>query len=628
MTTGKRSLAVLLTTALALATPLFFSKTAFSQKVIHQHHYAKSGDTRISLTSPFAGRPTHGFQPVRVTIKNDTQRDRNWRLIFDYSGGLKYNSVFGIEVKAGQESSRDILVPVPWDRNYSSYLQQKVHIEADGLPARSNYNNDPVPLGWPNIIISEKLAARNLSLLSNHLKDEQQKGRKKTSPPSAAIPFASTCDNKLLPTDWRAYIGYDALMIAADEWSQLRPSMRKAILEWNRFGGILQIYTEVNERQLDYLALGFDRPPTLGNIIRVDRSYGSIELHGWNGQDIKLEQTYNTLKNADRRRTDFENSYSVHWGLQNDFGNKSFNPFLVVIILLFFSVLVGPVNLFSFAKPGQRHRLFLTTPLISIVASLLVVALILLKDGVGGHGRRMLVMDLESAADEKMACITQEQISRCGVLLDKQFQLADSTFMAPVKLEKSQWTHLGDFSDPNLFSFDGDQLGGDWFQSRSEQAQVIQRVRPTRSRIELTAAAQNNQPPRLFSSLEFSVEELYYVGDGGRVWKATQSPIPPGSEITLEASSRSALNDLWNPRTEALSSGYNRDNGDHSFRKLTRNLSLVSGYFYALSHDPKIGFIETLDSIRWTNSDALVFGSVLDRPSAPPSAADDNPVKQ
>lgn len=563
-----------------------------------------------------------------MTIKNDTQRDRNWRLRFDYSGGLKYNSVFGIEVKAGQESSQDILVPIPWGNSYSSYLQQKVDIEADGLPNRSNYDNELVPVDWPNIIISEKLAARNLTLLSNHLKDEQQKGKKKSGGPSTATAFASTCDNALLPTDWRAYIGYDALMIAADEWSQLRQSVRKAILEWNRFGGILQIYTEVGDQQLDYVALGFDRKPTLGNIIRIDHSYGSIELHGWDGQDIKLAQTYNTLKNADQRRTDFENSYSKHWGLQNDFGNKSFNPFLVVIILLFFSVLVGPVNLFSFAKPGQRHRLFFTTPLISIVASLLVIALILLKDGVGGYGRRMLVMDLESAADEKRAYITQEQISRSGVLLAKQFQLADSTFMAPVKLKKSQWTHLGDFSDANLLSFAGDQLGGDWFQSRSEQAQVIQNIRPTRSRIELIAAAQKNQPPRLFSSLEFSVEELFYVGEGGRVWKATQSPIPPGSEITLEASTRNALNELWNPHTEALSSGYNTKGADQSFRKLTRNLSLVSGYFYAVSHDPKIGFIETLDSIKWTDADALVFGSVADRPSSPPITDDDNPVKK
>lgn len=628
MTTGNRSLVTLLTTALALAAPLFFQKTACAQKVIYQHHYPKSGDTRISLTSPFAGRPSHGFQPVRVTIKNDTQKDRNWRLRFDYSGRLKYHSTFEIEVKAGQEGSQDILVPVPWDRNHSSYLQQKVHIEADGLPARSNYNNDQVPVDWPNIIISEKLAARNLTLLSNHLKEEKQKGRKGPTHSSTTYTFASSCDNQLLPSDWRAFIGYDALMIAADEWSQLRPSVRKAILEWNRFGGILQIYTEVGERQLDYLALGFDRTPTLGNVIRIDHSYGSIELHGWDGQEVKLAQTYNTLKNADRRRTDYEDAYSKHWGLQSDFGSKSFNPFLVVIILLFFSVLVGPVNLFSFAKPGQRHRLFFTTPLISIIASLLVVALILFKDGIGGRGRRMLVMDLESAAGEKRAYITQEQISRSGVLLGKRFQLADSTFMAPVKLKRSQWAHLGDFSDANLFSFAGDQLGGDWFQSRSEQAQVIQNVRPTRSRIELTTVAQKNQPPRLFSSLEFSVEELYYVGDGGRVWKATQSPIPPGSEITLAASSRNALNELWNPHTEALSSGYDKNKGDHSFRKRTRNLSLVSGYFYAVSHDPRIGYIETLDSIKWTNAKALVFGSVSDRPSAVPNNGDDNPVKK
>ena len=75
---------------------------------------------------------------------------------------------------------------------------------------------------------------------------------------------------------------------------------------------------------------------------------------------------------------------------------------LIILILIIFSIIVGPVNLFVFAKSGRRHRLFFTTPLISLIAALLVLTFILFEDGVGGQGRRMLVMDLESAANDAL----------------------------------------------------------------------------------------------------------------------------------------------------------------------------------------------------------------------------------
>ena len=625
MITGKRPLVRLLT--LTLGGVFFFSDIASAQKVLYQHKYPDSGDTRISLTSPFSKGPAHGFQSVRVVVKNDTSKDRVWRLHFDNSSILKSTSVFQIEVEAGREISQDILVPVPWHFQHSSYRQEKISIQASGLPNLSQFNSEQFRGDWPNIIISEKLAARNLTLLSNYLKEQKQKGAKKTSSSSSSIPFAGACENKLLPTDWRAYTGYDALMIAASEWTQLRPAARKAILEWNRFGGILQIYTEPADRQLNFLSLGFDRKPTLSNIIRSAHSYGTIELHGWNGRDILLAQTYNTLKDAAQRRTEFGDTYTRNWKLQKAFGSKRFNPLLVMLILTVFSVIVGPVNLFAFAKPGQRQRLFITTPLISIIASVTVMGLILFKDGVGGSGRRMLVMDLESAADEKRAYITQEQISRTGVLLGNRFQIQDSTFIAPVQLAESQWSHKIEYQNPSQFSFDNDRLSGDWFRSRSEQAQFIQSVRPTRSRIERTALASSNQAPRLFSSLEFSLDQLYYVGDGGRIWKATTSPIPPGSEVVLEASTQSDLSKWWISHTEALSSGYTKGSSDQSFRRHTRGMKSLPGHFFATSRDPKVGFIDTIDSVKWTDADALIFGPVVDRPSSTQSTADDNSAK-
>ncbi len=627
MITGKRPSATLLILTLIMGVFHFLAGHASAQKTIYQHNYPKSGDSRISLTSPFDKGPTHGFQPVRVQIKNGSSKDRTWQLQFQNSGELYYSSTFEIKVKAGQEINQDILVPIRWLGQHSRYRQASIQIRASGFADLSASDYEQLPNNWPNIIISEKLAARNLTLLSNYLKELNNKGKKSSSRSSSSnIPFASSCDNKLLPSDWRAYLGYDALMIAADEWTQIQPAVQQAILEWNRFGGILQIYTEVRDKQLDYRALGFDRKPVLGNIIRVPHSYGTIELHGWDGKKVKLAQTHNTLKNANQNRTSYEHAYSNGWKLQQIFGYKKSNPLLVMLILTIFSILVGPVNLFVFAKAGQRHRLFFTTPLISIIAGLLVLGFILFEDGIGGEGRRMLVMDLESAASEKRAYITQEQISRMGVMLNDRFRLQDASFIAPVQLPHSRWSPRIPHSKPLHFSFKQDQLKGDWFQSRREQAQVIQSLQPTRSRIEMISPTTPTQAPKLFSSLEFTVDELFYVGDGGRVWKAKIPPsssIPPGSEIILEPSTRSELGKWWNQLSEPLSAGRpNNKTSDHSFRRQTRGMSFRPGHFFSASHDPKIGFIETLDSVKWTNSDAMIFGPVIKRSSENQSSSD------
>src|SRR4051812_44766524 len=61
------------------------------------------------------------------------------------------------------------------------------------------------------------------------------------------------------------------------------------------------------------------------------------------------------------------------------------NGWLAVFLVLF-AMIVGPVNLFVFAPADKRHRLFVTTPIIALVAALGLGVTILMQDGTGGHG--------------------------------------------------------------------------------------------------------------------------------------------------------------------------------------------------------------------------------------------------
>jgi hypothetical protein len=121
-------------------------------------------------------------------------------------------------------------------------------------------------------------------------------------------------------------------------------------------------------------------------------------------------------------------------------GTRSFASWQVLVFLVIFGVLVGPVNLFVLAPAGKRHKLFITTPLLSIGASIVMVGLILIQDGTGGTGRRFIAINLQP--DEAAAYVTQEQISRTGVLFGTGFEMKQPVLIEPVALPDTPWVKL------------------------------------------------------------------------------------------------------------------------------------------------------------------------------------------
>jgi hypothetical protein len=203
--------------------------------------------------------------------------------------------------------------------------------------------------------------------------------------------------------------------------------------------------------------------------------------------------------------------------LQKAFGEKSFNYILFVLILLAFGILVGPVNLFVFAKSGRRHRLFVTTPLISIGTSLILIALIVFEDGFGGKGTRITLMEVRPDGNQNAAFIQQEQFSRSGVMTSPSFTVETPALVAQVPLAKSRWARFTSGYGSASGNYDlhptsgGLFANGDWFQSRSEQGQLVTAVLPTRGRIEAT-----NDPGTIVSTFDFPIEMLLYRDPSGQ----------------------------------------------------------------------------------------------------------------
>jgi hypothetical protein len=389
------------------------------------------------------------------------------------------------------------------------------------------------------------------------------------------------------------------------DWGNASPGARNAILRWNRLGGELVIYALSSSS--DFASLGI--APDAKGVRAAERSFGQVTVVPI-GTDLKLDPGPTVSRFFDSKsgantaklpslsqsiRDDFDSA----WPLQIGFGEQGYNYGLFILILVAFGIVVGPVNLFVFAKSGRRHRLFITTPVIALVTSALLVGLIILIDGFGGRGMRVVLMEVRPDDGENSAYIHQEQISRTGVLLGGGFEVTEPALVTPVPLESSQWARLtrnnsgGGMRYETLVRDGKLEVDGDWFQSRSEQGQMVRAIVPTRGRIE---ARNDAGPPSFLSTFDFPIETLYYHDGNGAVWRA--DGITPGKAFTCQEVNEA---DWKNFNAEALRSLSPRA---REFGTLDRRLQ----HFIAVT--TAAPGIETLKGIKWQSTRTYITGPV------------------
>ena len=498
---------------------MFFLQAASAQEVIFRQVADTKTDTHVEVTSLFSHPSLGGYLPVRVLVANNQPIPHKIFLDFkdatDYQDEISTSSSYSFSAPAGRTVSQDILVPLSAQNGTVSYQELEVNLNGSMGKASGSVSTVFSP-DQPAVLLSESLYTPNGSAL-----DTERNSRGSSSHRGSSNGFSSKFDPKRLPDDWRAFSGFDSIMLTESDWAATPPGSRNAILSWLRLGGQLVVYSQ-----------NPSKPSAIG--IPEDSSFGTVVMKSI-GADLRLDakETVNlTIPKSpvQTRLKSVTNDFNAKWPLQIEFGEKSFNYVVFIIILIAFGILVGPVNLFVFAKSGQRHRLFITTPLISIGTSLILIALIIFQDGFGGEGTRMVLMEVRPDENQNAAFIHQEQFSRTGVMTSPGFTVDVSALIVPVPLKQSRWARFTDDYDSrgtyDIQTADGKLFAsGDWFQSRSEQGQLVTAVVPTRGRIEASS-----ESGKLVSTFDFPIETLIFRNESGD-WFCAEN-ITKGSAIT------------------------------------------------------------------------------------------------
>lgn len=580
---------------LFLILPLAILPRGVAQEVFFRHVTDTATDTHVEVTSLFSEPSQTGFLPVRVKMSNNLKNPRTARFEFTSSPGyrdrIRSNSSFAFDVPGGKTLTRDILVPICPSAGRSFGNQVRVQVTMRGGFGSDFGSVDARPAsGLPDVLLSGDLFTGNSSRL------DAEVAKSRTGRPSGGNRFAAKFTAAQLPSDWLAYSGYDCLIVSEPEWSSVPAGARNAILSWVRLGGRLIICTRGNA--------------TKGMLsLPEDAGYGScelfpeLEINSSGTLELPAKETVELVRKSppvQSLQDSLASSYPSGWPLQNVFGTRGFQYGLFIAVLIVFSILVGPVNLFVFAKSGRRHRLFLTTPVIALAASLLLVALIILQDGFGGEGERLVLMEVRPDSGENAAYIHQEQFSRTGIMLGDEFTVDPASFVTPVPIGRSRWArYTNSYDTRGAFDLQPEagklNASGDWWQSRSEHGHLVSAIVPTRGRIEATPTQ-----GQMMSTFEFPIDRLYYLDESGQWHRA--SDIRTGKRFTLTPVERSMVE-------PELASEAGRFVKRH--RRMFQRARMREGHFIAIT-DSAPG-IATHPGIRWRKTHTVITGPVFQK---------------
>lgn len=562
----------------------------------------------LSLTSPFAAVPPGGCLPYRVYVRNEGESDGTWQLTaragsnFSLNGGLVY--VRNFTVPAHATASFDISIPLPLAAQAGGTT---IYISFSGTGISGNNSqylgNSFTTHAGPDspfaVIGNQVLGSSDISALESAYKSARRQF------------YGTPVDATKLPEDWRAYSGVALLILKDAEWLALTLAQRDAVCGYVAQGGHLTLYTSADPatRAPQLQLPGLDgKPGPYGFGTVALQSTASFPVDAGTLKEL-IGQDHATSARA------VDNDFSG-WSLRNALGRISVSGALIFLFVIVFASLVGPINLFIFASGKNRFRLFWTTPLISIVASLGLVTVILITDGVGGTGRQIIACF--SLPDRTSEAVIQEQVARTALLLSSSWHADGNYLITPISPHilhgepptAGHRLYVGrpDLADAaDIYRQEEGEFSGNWFRSRNVSGQYLQEVRPSRATLTVLAspaASGAADPPVVLSSYPNRLDQVFVFGADSQVW--TCRDLEPGRKTPCTPSDSTAFETFW--REACVDAG-------GKLRPLLIHAGSRAGYFYATGPVSEAGRLPTLEGIRWRVAKGLYLGPWIATPA-------------
>jgi hypothetical protein len=355
----------------------------------------------------------HGYVEYRVTVENHSAEAREIRLRLRPSkvaGQGRYISEIRRSTTVGAHSVAKVSLfqlPLPLARG------SELMVDIDGEKQQETVRIDDPKHGYDGY--GSQIAASCI-LISNGVSGDVQKAANRfiSSPAETSNSYMLITDpnfsympgrregnqfrRSILPAvgwsqNWLGYTRYDAVFVTAGEMEAMPPGVREALERYVECGGLLVIlgsYSGVArwERFTVPGGIGQTFYPGFGECIIMAED----DIQQW-----RQTQWY-TLQRAWQRTGkawDFTKSAELAnraFPVVEELGIPARGLFVIV---LFFAIMIGPLNLLFVSRKGKRIRLLWTVPLLSVFTCLGILCYSLLAEGIGGHQRTQTLTFLD-----------------------------------------------------------------------------------------------------------------------------------------------------------------------------------------------------------------------------------------
>lgn len=557
---------------------------------------AKSGYT-IRVIEAFEGIPARGFLPVKVEITNGSKKSATWKLtttasIQNYgwnSNEMSMNTSRVFTVPAGEKRVFEVLCPIP-DRGKGgrSFNGMITGPQTMGSWWASDYRTSGKQPVYG--IVSKSLGLEYGGKLHSYMQ-------------SIGYDLGTIFEVAFYSTDWRAYTGVDLFWFQQSDWEALSPAVQNVLLEWVASGGDLRILKDEKSAQTDLVA-------GLPNMQYGWHSHGAglIRIYPYMDEASLFPKKLADAAHRNQLGASFWEPYRLRIGqplpaenqnqqdlvaIQSTIEAKGINFTLIIISMIAFGLIVGPANLWFFARGSKRYRLLYTTPIIAIGFSGLLAGSILISDGVGGEGKIARLFFLLPESNKEV--LFQTEYAETGLLLGTSFSAGPSDWIDPLGhsvVSADALQLMGSYEEAK-----GDYWGS-WFGSRRIQALSVKSVRPSRARFEVQPT--EGDALEVKSSFPGVCRELYYLADENRIFKA--EAVSTGRPVTLTPTTRKDF-EQWFGKTRVL---LGSELGD-----TLRKTRLAPGQIFAQVEHYTGEAPVTLDSIDWEIYETLVISEAV-----------------
>ena len=427
----------------------------------------REGYTPVLLTARGL-RP--GFVEVEATLDGNRARTR-------------------LEVAAGGSASTTLLLPGS-ARRWSSGVE--ISWQAPGQ-AQSGAYVSPKAFRELDVVVVDP----EESLALKELRDAvaKQVGNPPASRSSSSSSYAderfSRWAPEALPARWQGWPAWVTVITTPSGDRRLGETQRAALAAWTLVGGRLLV-TDASQ-VAGWNALGaqvavLDRERLSERIQEVWRE------HGWWPEIAAVPGT----------------------------GTVPVGGFVTIAVL--FAVLVGPVNLWWCARRGRRAWLLVTTPVLSVIASVLLLGYGLIADGLA----------LRRVAEQVLVLYPQHDRAAIWTRVSVFAGLAPGAIeLDPDDLLQIQTREADDrreLSDAHLDWFDGGQAAtGSWIPARTNRQLSLTTVRPERRRLQLVSTDGGMQ---LTNGFERPLTAFEWRDERGQPWQVNET-VAPGATVAL-----------------------------------------------------------------------------------------------